>query len=418
MTGTKSGDTQSRHTQKETFERRLRMMSSMVRNLKVHDIYFYEQILENQAAQHGDIDGQRKLLLGSYNYLGLSHHDEVLKAVADSTNRFGAGAHGSRITLGTTASHRELERELSEWNGTEDTMVVSSGFAANIATMQALTQHGDTVFFDKLNHASLHDGCKLSAASLVEFSHDNLEDLDEKLSTSTDGMKFVVVDAVFSMDGNLLELPRLRSLCDKHSAVLIVDEAHSIGVLGEQGSGIASHFGMPADSIDVRVGVLSKALPGIGGFVSGSCQLIESLKATSHAFIFSGAVPAGMIEGSRASLRLLKNDPSLISKLHDNKKYFADRLRNEGFDLGRWRGGTPIIPVMCPSAKLACETARRCFQGGVLVVPAIYPAVAINAARLRTTVTAALTRADMNFAVDVLADSAKACGLLPNGGSN
>jgi len=458
---------------KSEFARRLRMMSSNVRKLKREDIYCYERFIENQEASYCEVNGDRKLIIGSYNYLGLSHHPKVIESTNHATSRFGVGAHGSRITVGTTDSHRRLEREISEWNETDDTMVVSSGLrgclkscfdgeverianrqgrrsrriyldssmqsdevpfamqptvaqiellrqalSANIATIQALTQKGDTVFFDTVNHASLHDGCKLSEATLVEFSHHDLDALDDKLDLHAgDGIKFIVVDSVFSMDGDIVDLPRLCSLCEKHDAILIVDEAHSIGVLGNAGSGVTSHFQMSPDSIDVRIGVLSKALPGIGGFVSGSSELIESLKATSHAFIFSGAVPIGVIEGARTSLGILRDDAQIIETLHENRVYMSERLRAAGFDLGKWGGSTPIIPVMCTSSRIACNMAKQCFEKGLLVVPAIFPVVAIDAARLRMTVTAALTKEDIDFAVNVLIECADECG-LPRGGSN
>lgn len=394
------------------FARRLRALSHNIRKLKGDGLYFYERILEAQSAAHCVVDGRRLVVLGSYNYLGLSHHPAVLNAIHDAVDEYGAGAHGARITLGTTVAHRRLERTISEWIGTEDTVIVSSGLSANISVLQALASPDDVVLFDAANHASLHDGCRLSGARLIEFSHHDLVDLRTKLSADSDGLKFVVVDSVFSMDGDIVDLPALRCLCDEFSAILVVDEAHSLGVLGACGTGVTSHFGMRPDAIDVRIGVISKAIPGVGGFITGSHQLVEALKATNHAFIFSGALPAGVIAGAEAALSVLRSpDCRLTQQLESNRSYWVSRLSETGFD-SVGASGTPIVPIRCPSSQVALEMVRACFEDGVMLVAAIYPVVAINKPRLRTTVTASHSRDDLEFAVRVLAENARRYGIL------
>ncbi len=395
------------------FARRLRSMSHNIRKLKADGLYFYERVLDSQSGTHCIVNAQRLVVLGSYNYLGLSHHPTVVAAVQKACDEFGVGSHGARITLGTTAVHRRLEQTISAWIGTEDTLVVSSGLSANISALQALATSEDTIFFDTVNHASLHDGCRLSGAQLIEFSHLNLDDLKAKLATHCDGLRYVVVDSVFSMDGDIIDLPAVRELCNQFEAILVVDEAHSIGVLGHQGTGITSHFNMPANAIDVRIGVLSKAIPGVGGFITGSYQLVEALKATNHAFIFSGALPASVVAGADAAIRVLQqSDCTLIQKLDDNRRYWVSLCCEQGLDLDA-AGATPIVPIMCSSSQLALEMVRSCFEDGVLLVAAIYPVVAINKPRLRTTVTAAHTFQELDFAAEVLGRHARRLELVP-----
>lgn len=396
------------------FARRLRMMSHNIRKLKSENLYFYERVIESQTASHCTVDGKQLVVLGSYNYLGLTHHADVISASRSAVDEYGAGTHGSRITLGTTAAHRKLEQTISAWIGTEDTLVVSSGLSANISVLAALASTDDTIFFDTVNHASLHDGCRLSGARLVEFTHNDLDDLKSKLAVVSEGLKYVVVDSVFSMDGDIVDLPKVRQLCDEYEAVLVVDEAHSIGVLGHKGTGITSHFNMPSDAIDVRIGVLSKAIPGVGGFITGTHQLVESLKATNHAFIFSGALPASVVAGAEAAIKVLqKEDCGLTQRLDANRKHWCKQLLHYGFDLGS-AGTTPIVPVMCPTSQIALEIVRGSIEDGVLLVAAIYPVVAVNRPRLRTTVTASHAIADLDFAASVLAKNARRVGLLNN----
>lgn len=396
----------------QSFARRLRLLSHNARKLKGDGFYCYERVLESQTAAHCIVDGRRLVVLGSYNYLGLSHHPEVIEAARAAFDEYGAGAHGTRITLGTTTTHRRLERTIADWIGTDDALVVSSGLSANISVLQALATAEDAIFFDTVNHASLHDGCRLSGARLIEFSHLDLADLRDKLAAETDGLRYVVVDSVFSMDGDIIDLPAVRRLCDEFQAILVVDEAHSIGVLGADGAGITAHYRMPATTIDVRIGVLSKAIPGVGGFITGSHALVEALKATNHAFIFSGALPASVVSGAETAIRILqREDCDLVQRLDQNRHLWVSRLTEEGFDLGS-AGTTPIVPIMCPSSQVALEMVKSCFEEGVLLVAAIYPVVAINKPRLRTTVTAAHSAADLEMAAGVLGRHARRLGLI------
>jgi 8-amino-7-oxononanoate synthase len=396
------------------FARRLRMMSHNIRKLKSENLYFYERVIESQTASRCTVNGKQLVVLGSYNYLGLTHHPEVISASQSAVDEYGAGTHGTRITLGTTAAHRKLAQTISAWIGTEDTLVVSSGLSANISVLAALATPDDTIFFGTVNHASLHDGCRLSGARLVEFTHNDLDDLKSKLAVASEGLKYVVVDSVFSVDGDIVNLPKVRQLCNEYEAVLVVDEAHYIGVLGQQGTGITSRFNMPSDAIDVRIGVLSKAIPGVGGFITGSHQLVESLKATNHAFIFSGALPASVVAGAEAAINVLqREDCNLTQRLDANRKHWCDRLLQNGFNLGT-AGTTPIVPVMCPTSQIALEIVKGCIEDGVLLVAAIYPVVAVNRPRLRTTVTASHTLADLDFAASVIAENARRVGLLNN----
>ena len=238
-------------------------------------------------------DAGEMIMLGSYSYLGLLHHPRI-DAAADLTIRqYGTGAHGVRLLAGTLPIHRELERALAEWKQTEAAVVLTSGYFTNIAVITALLGRHDVVLCDKLNHASIVDGCRLSGAEFKRFRHNDAADLCRHLAEVPKGKNvLVIVDAVFSMDGDIIDLPAISSACRKHGALLMVDEAHSLGVLGKTGRGIEEHFGLPADTVDIKMGTLSKAIPSVGGYVAARQEITDLIKYRGHAYIFSSALPA------------------------------------------------------------------------------------------------------------------------------
>ena len=372
--------------------------------------YFYEPVIEAQDGAYVWVGGRRLLMLGSYSYLGLIRHPRIAEDVQQAIRQYGCGTHGTRITAGSTQLHRELETSVAAWLNVDDAMAIGSGFAVNTTAIQCLASAGDVVFYDHLNHASLHDGCRASRAALREFSHQDLDALDRALGSRPEALKFVVVDAVFSMEGTVVDLPKLLEVTERHGAVLMVDEAHSFGVLGRGGRGITEHFGVPAARIPILMGVFSKALPGVGGFIAGSHELIAALKATNHGFIFSGSLPPAVIQSSISALKVLRDEPERVGLLQANVERYVSALNRAGLTHDRSER-TPIVPIRCPTADVAFEMTRLCLEAGVFVVPAVFPVVPVNAPRIRTTVTAALSAAEIEFAVDVLVRSARSTGL-------
>ncbi len=276
-----------------------------LQRVRDEDLYFYLEPIESYAADfRATVSGHGEMLMfGSYSYLGLNGHPKINRAAQEAIDRFGTGTHGVRLLSGTLEIHKRLEEKVAAFKQTEAAATFSSGYVANVSSIACLLGRHDTVFCDKLDHASIMDGCQLSQANLVRFRHNDMEHLVECLEAPANrGRKLVVVDAVFSMDGDIVNLPEISRLCRQYDALLMVDEAHSLGVLGRTGHGIEEHFGLHPDSIDIKMGTFSKAVPSVGGYVAGSKRLCELLKCQARGFIYSGALPA--LQPQLHSLRL------------------------------------------------------------------------------------------------------------------
>lgn len=357
------------------------------------------------------VDGAGFLMMSGYSYLGLNQDPRVVSAAQEAIARYGTGTHGARLLAGSVPIHRELERTIARIKGTDDAIVYGSGYAANVGTIAALCGPRDCVFLDKEDHASIIDGCRLSGAKLVTFRHNDPVELDRKLSQveSSTGSRLVIVDAVFSMNGDIADLPALREVCDRHSALLMVDEAHSLGLLGSRGFGIEDHFGR-SDLVDVRMGTLSKAIPSVGGYIAGSTRLVEFLKHTARPFIFSGALSPGQAAAALSGLNILEEEPWRVH----HTRALGDRLRNllqeAGFDTGS--SETAIIPIITGTNERALEFAWSCQQEGLIALPIVAPAVPPGTARLRVTVTAAHQERDVEFAAKAFVSAARRSKLL------
>ncbi len=402
----------------DAWQRRLARLSGRADAMREADCYFYEPVIERQEGAHVWVGGRKYLNLVSYAYLGITSHQHVVDATIPVVREFGFNSHGSRIVSGTTTLHISVERRIAHFLSTESAMVIGSGLTTNTSVVQSVAGKGDVIFYDRLNHTSLHDGCRISGAALREFSHEDLDALGPMLDTPAPdpaGLKFVIIDGVFSMDGDLLDLPKLLSITrppnGPQRAIVMVDEAHSFGVLGKTGRGITEHFGIAASEIDILMGVLSKAIPSVGGFIAGTEALIRALKATNHGYIFSGALPPSVVEAARAGIDVLEAEPWRVEKIHANVRRYCDGLRAAGFDLHK-AGQTAIVPILCRKAEQAFQMTRVCREQGVLVTPVTYPAVPINAPRIRTTITAAMGDAEIDQAVAVLADAARQAGVI------
>lgn len=296
--------------------------------------------------------------------------------------------------------HRRLERRLAKLFQADDSIVYSSGFVTNFATVAALVGPGDVVIGDEWNHVSIVDGCRFSGAEFLTYRHNDMKALAQCLEQARGRHTLVVVDGVFSMDGDVVDLPGVCALCREHGALLMVDEAHSFGVLGKHGLGVLEHFGMPADSIDVKMGTLSKALSSSGGFVAGNATLIQYLRHHARGFMFSGSLPNVEIAAAEAALDVLAAEPERLARLWRMRERFAGGVQALGFDT--MGSTTPIVPIATHTEEKTFRLVRFCRDHGLYVVPVFYPAVPKNAPRLRTCVMASHTEEDVDFALDVL----------------
>lgn len=386
------------------------LMNQRIRSLKERKLYFFEPEIEAHDGAWVSIGGRRMLMLGSYEYLGLLHHPRLRAAAVQAIDSFGTGHHGVRLLCGTTTLHRRLERKLAEFMRAEEAIVYSSGFMTNLATVSTLVDRQGVVIGDEWNHASIVDGCRASQAEFLVFKHNDIDSLASQLTRAGGRPTLVVVDAVFSMDGDIIDLPAVIDLCKKHQALLMVDEAHSLGVLGANGRGIQEHFGLADDDIDVKMGTLSKTLAGCGGFVAGRESIITFLRHHARGYIFSGALPTSLVNSSIAALDVIEQEPEWHRRLWANREYYVAGLKSLGFDLGLTQ--TPIVPIITRDDERVLEMTRLCREAGLLVVPVAFPAVPRNASRLRTCVSASHSREDLDFAIDVLAHAGRQTGLI------
>ncbi len=389
---------------------RYRRLNRRVSKLKEDKLYFFESVISEHDGAWVVADGKRMLMLGSYEYLGLLGHSHLKKTSIEAIEKFGTGHHGVRLLAGTTTVHRDLEARLAGFLQAEDAIVFSSGFVTNLATISTLVGPGDCVIGDQWNHASIIDGCRMSGAEFLEFKQNDIDSLADKLAQSGGRRTLVVVDAVFSMDGDIIDLPGVIDLSRKHNALLMVDEAHSLGVLGKTGRGVQEHFGLDPDDIDIKMGTLSKTLAGCGGYVAAKEEIVTYLRHHARGYIFSGALPAGQASVAIAALDVIEREPELVAKLQTNLDQYLSGLKTLGFDTAK--AVTAIVPVMTRTTDIALEMTRICRSEGLFVIPVCYPAVPMDSPRLRTCVSAVHSAEDIDFALDILARAGKQTGLI------
>jgi 8-amino-7-oxononanoate synthase len=353
-----------------------------------NDFYTFQQVLEGRSGPSVRIRGQDFSLISSYDYLGLIGHPRVENAAIEAIRSFGTGTGGVRLLTGTMDLHCRLEAELAQFKGTEAAATFSSGYLANIGVISALFGPGDRILVDSRVHRSVRDGCRLAGITAETFAHNDVESLRELLSKEPPAHRtLIAVDGVYSMDGDICPLPELIALKRDHGAYLMVDEAHSFGVLGTGGRGVDQHFGVSAGEVDIWMGSLSKAIPGNGGFIAGRRDMILYLQHGAAPSMFSAAPTPSSAATAYEALQILKTDPSRLARLHDNARYLRQGLCDLGFDTGGSR--SPVIPVILGTETAACAFARELFELGILAVPVIYPAVPRGKARLRLCATAA-----------------------------
>jgi 8-amino-7-oxononanoate synthase len=372
------------------------------------DLLPYFRRLESHAGPVVEMEGAQRIMLGSNNYLGLTGDARVRQGARDALERYGTGLTGSRLLNGTIDLHLELERELAEWMGTEEAIVFTTGHQANVGTLGTILAPGDTVIADSADHASILDGCLLSRAKLRPFRHGRLDKLEKMLGRGdTDGGGvLVVVDGVFSMEGDVADLPRIVELCKAHGARLMVDEAHAAGVLGARGAGASELLGVEAD-VDLRMGTFSKSLASCGGFIAGTHEVIDFLRISSRAFLFTAAAVPAAVGAALAALQIVRSDegPALFARVLENALYLRDGLRDLGFEVLDDGSGltTPIVPVVVGDDWKAVLLWRALYDAGVYVNVALHPAVPPAGALLRTSVMATHDKATLDRALDAFA---------------
>ncbi|MDM8529272.1 pyridoxal phosphate-dependent aminotransferase family protein [Anaerolineales bacterium HSG24] len=389
---------------------RIQQMNERITRDKMESLYFYLQPAEAIDGAHVTIKGRKMLQFASYGYLDLLGHPKIQAASQQALAEFGSGTHGVRLLAGTTRLHIELEETIAQFKKSEAAVAFSSGYGTNLGVISALLGRNDMVFSDKLNHASIVDGCLLSRANIVRFNHNDMEDLACKLAEAPKKVgKLVVVDAVFSMDGDIINLPELIRLCKKYEAILMVDEAHSIGVLGETGHGIMEHFGID-DGIDIHMGTLSKTIPAIGGYIAGDAELITYLKHSVRAFIFSAALPPPAAAAAKTAFEVIEAEPERVKILQTNVDYFISGLQKRGFNT--MNSETPIVPIIVGDDERALMMAKISQEQDIFVLPVLYPAVPQGSSRLRANVTAGHTLDEIEHAMNVFEQAGKEVGLL------
>jgi len=392
-------------------QQRVEEMNKRVTDLQEEGLYFYMQPISELDGAWVTVNGRRMLLFAGYGYLGLLGHPKINAAAQAALARYGTGTHGVRILAGTLPLHNELEETISRFKKAEAAIVYSSGYVTNLATVSALVMgRNDVVICDKYNHASIVDGCLLSRARFARFRHNDMADLERRLQQAgPDAGKLVVVDAVFSMDGDIINLPEVSRLCRKYDTLLMVDEAHSVGVLGETGHGIEEHFGLEG-AIDLYMGTLSKPIPSVGGYVAGKQEIITYLKHVARAFVFSASLPPAQVAAAKAAFEVIEEEPERVKVLQRNIGLFLGGLKARGFNT--LNSETPIVPIICGEDERAFEMTRLCQQEDIFVLPVVSPAVPVGLARLRANVTADHSEEDIAYALDVFERAGKAVGVI------
>jgi 8-amino-7-oxononanoate synthase len=389
---------------------------------KEADVLPYFRILTSEAGPVVEMEGRETIMLGSNNYLGLTGDERVKQAARDALETYGTGLTGSRLLNGTTPLHLALEEELAEWMGTEDAIVFTTGHQANVGCIGTILEPGDTVICDSADHASILDGCRLSGAKLRPFRHNQMPKLEKMLERAAGdgGGVMVIVDGVFSMEGDLCNLPAVVELCERYGARLMVDEAHAVGVLGARGAGTAELFGLE-DRIDLRMGTFSKSLASCGGFIAGPTEVVEYLRIASRPFIFTASAVPAAVGAALGALRIIRSEgPELMARLLDNATYLRHGFRDLGLvvvEPGTLPDGTeattPVVPVVVGEDWQAVLLWKALFDAGVYTNVAIHPAVPPGGALLRTSLMASHQREHLDRALEIFSETLKDFPDLP-----
>ncbi len=349
--------------------------------LKASGHYFFFRKLESPQDSEVVVNGKRVIMIGSNNYLGLTTHPRVKEAAIKAIEKFGSGCAGSRFLNGTLEIHEELETKLARFFRKEAALVFATGYQTNLGTISALLGRNDVAIIDKYNHASIIDGCRLSFGKVKKYRHNDMKDLERVLETTKEKGKLIIVDGIFSMEGDIADLPTIVRLAKTYGARIMVDDAHAVGVLGEGGRGTAEHFHLE-DQVDLIMGTYSKSLAGIGGFVAGATEVIDFIKHISRSMIFSASLPPALVASVSTALDIIEEQPHLRTQLWKNTHKMLKSYKEMGFDTGT--SETPIIPIIIGDHRKVYEMCKLLFDHGVFVNPVISPAVPPGRELLRT----------------------------------
>ena len=383
--------------------------------LEAEGLWVRVRTIESAQGAWITVDGRKVLNLCSNNYLGFANHPRLRQAAQQAIEQFGVGPAAVRSIAGTTTLHTELEKKLARFKRVEATISFQSGFNSNIATIPALVGKDDLIFSDELNHASIIDGCRLSGAPIIRYEHCTPASLEQKLKehypAGTAKRALVITDGVFSMDGDIAPLPALVELAERYNTMIMVDDAHGEGVLGEGGRGAVDHFHMHG-RVDVEIGTLSKAFGVVGGFVAGKKLIIEHLRQKGRPFLFSSALTPADVAACSAAVDILESSGDLVEKLWSNTRYFKKRMRDAGFDTGR--SETPITPIMLGDVKIAQEFSRRLFENNVFAMAIGFPTVPMGKARIRVMISSTHSEQDLDYGIGKFVAVANELSMIPD----
>ncbi|MFN3492411.1 MAG: glycine C-acetyltransferase [Anaerolineales bacterium] len=382
-----------------------------IENLKSQGLYNNIRTIGSPQGAWLIVDGKKVLNFCSNNYLGLANHPDLISASNNAAGKLGIGPAAVRSIAGTTTLHVELEKRIAQFKGVEAAITLQSGFTANLATIPALVGKEDVIFSDKLNHASIIDGCRLSGAKIIAYEHNDVKHLEEQIKANLSQYRraLIITDGVFSMDGDVAPLPEIYEVATKYDILLMVDDAHGEGVLGKGGRGIVDHFGLHG-KVDVEVGTFSKAFGVVGGVVAGKSIIVEWLRQRGRPFLFSSAMTIPDTAACLAAIDLLEDSTQLVDTLWENAKYFKAEMKNLGFNTGV--SETPITPIMLGEAKLAQQFSRELFESGVFAMAIGFPTVPQGKARIRVMISASHSKNDLDKGLEAFKNAGKKLGVI------
>ena len=373
-------------------------------------LYPYYRAIESEQDAEVVISGKKVLMFGSNSYLGLTNHPKVKEAAINAIKKYGSGCAGSRFLNGTLDIHIELENRLAQFVGKDEALVYSTGFQSNLGAIPTVTFRNDYILLDELDHASIIEGARLSFAKTLKFKHNDMDSLEKMLKQcEPDKIKLIVVDGIFSMEGDIINLPEVVRLAEQYSANIMVDDAHSLGVIGEGGRGASSHFGL-TDKVDIIMGTFSKSLASIGGFLAADSDTINLIKHTSRSLIFSASITPAAAASALAALDIMISEPERIERLWENTRFCLEGFRNMGIDTGRTC--SPIIPLMIRDNVKTFLFTKMAFEEGIFVNPVVAPAVDDESTLIRFSLMATHTRPQLEVALEKIEKIARRLGII------
>ena len=392
----------------DVFEKCLKIYET-TQGLRARGYYFFFRKLESPQDSEVVVNGKRVIMIGSNNYLGLTNHPRVKEAAIKAIEKFGSGCAGSRFLNGNLEIHEELETKLAHFFRKEAALIFATGYQTNLGTISALLGRNDVAIIDKYDHASIIDGCRLSFGKVKKYRHNDMRDLERVLEATKDKGKLIIVDGIFSMEGDIADLPNIVKLAKAYGARVMVDDAHAIGVLGEGGRGTAEHFDLE-DQVDLIMGTYSKSLAAIGGFMTGSKEVIDFIKHVGRSMIFSASLPPSLVASVSTALDIIEEQPQLRAQLWKNTHKMLEGYKELGYDTGT--SETPIVPIIIKDSMKVYEMCKLLFENGVFVNPVVSPAVPPGRELLRTSYMATHTEEQLNKVLGAFQKVGKQLGLI------